>query len=129
MNNQPRVYIVDDDEAIRDGLRLLVETYDLDCQAFESAEIFLRDYSHNTPGCLILDFNLPGMNGLELQAEMNRRKIQLPIIFLTAHNNKMVKDSALKAAAFCFMVKPVQIGELIENLFKALGQGQQNLNS
>ncbi len=129
MNSQPCVYIVDDDEAIRDGLRLLVETHDLDCQAFESAEIFLRDFSPNAPGCLILDFNLPGMNGLELQAEMNRRKIPLPIIFLTANNTKMVKDSALGAAAFCFLVKPVQIGVLIENLFKALGQGQKNLNS
>jgi CheY-like chemotaxis protein len=120
MTSQPCVFVVDDDEAIRDGLGLVVETLDLACQTFECAEQFLEGYCHGKPGCLLLDFNLPGMNGLELQAEMNRRKIQLPIIFLTAHGNAPVADSAFEAGAFAFLTKPVQIGPLVENIRAAL---------
>jgi FixJ family two-component response regulator len=120
MTSQPCFFVVDDDEEIRDGLGLVVETLDLACQTFECAEQFLEGYCQGIPGCLLLDFNLPGMNGLELQAEMNRRKIQLPIIFLTAHGNVPVADSALEAGAFAFLTKPVQIGPLVENIRAAL---------
>jgi FixJ family two-component response regulator len=120
MTSQPSVFIVDDDEAIRDSIGLVVETLDLAYQTFECAEQFLEGYCHDKPGCLLLDFNLPGMNGLDLQAEMNRRRIQLPIIFLTSHGNAPVADRALEAGAFAFLTKPVQIGLLVENIRAAL---------
>ena len=84
MNSQPCVYIVDDDVAVRDSLKLVIEIADLACETFESAEHFLQAYCPGRPGCLLLDVNMPGMNGDELQAELIRRSIRLPIIFLTA---------------------------------------------
>ena len=87
MNTQTCVYIVDDDYAVRDALGLVMETAGLACRTFDSAEHFLETYCPGAPGCLLLDMNLPGLNGDELQAELNRRNMRLPIIFLTAHGD------------------------------------------
>ncbi|MDP3839068.1 MAG: response regulator, partial [Methylococcales bacterium] len=84
MNTQPCVFIVDDDYAVRDGLGLVLETAGFNYQTCESAEHFLEIYSAETSGCLLLDMNMSGLNGDELQAELARRNIHLPIIFLTA---------------------------------------------
>ncbi|MCC7092518.1 MAG: response regulator, partial [Nitrosomonas sp.] len=85
MKQHSRVFIIDDDDAIRDSLRLMLETLDIDCQLFSSAEEFLESYDMSLSGCIVLDLNLPGMNGIELQAELDRRNIRLPIIFLTSY--------------------------------------------
>lgn len=120
MGNRPCVFIVDDDDAVRDGLEMVINTLGLDCQTFASAEQFLKGYCYDKPGCLLLDYKLPGMNGLELQAELKRRNMQLPIIFLTAHGNSTMGAMALEAGAFGFLTKPAQIGKLVESIRAAL---------
>ena len=116
MNSQPCVFIVDDDDAAREGLALVIDTLGLACQAFENAERFLESYVAGTPGCLVLDINMPGMNGDELQAELNRRNSHLPIIFLTAYGDIATTVRTIRAGAVDFMTKPVQINLLIERI-------------
>jgi FixJ family two-component response regulator len=116
MNIQPCIFIVDDDDAVRDGLALVLETVGLASQTFENAERFLEGYVQGTPGCLVLDINMPGMNGDELQEELNRRNIRLPIIFLTSYGDIPTTVRTIKAGAVDFMTKPVQINLLIERI-------------
>ncbi|SJM92116.1 Nodulation protein W [Crenothrix polyspora] len=116
MSTQPCVFIVDDDYAVRDGLGLVIETAGLPYQAFESAEQFLQSYCPSIPGCLLLDVNMPGLNGLELQAELIRHNIHLPIIFLTGNGNIPMTVRAIKAGAVDFLTKPVPSKLLIERI-------------
>jgi FixJ family two-component response regulator len=114
MINQPCVFIVDDDDAVRDGLGMVLETVGLAYQAFENAERFLEGYVPGTPGCLVLDIIMPGMHGDELQAELIRRNILLPIIFLTSYGDILTSGRSFKAGAVDYMTKPVQIKRLIK---------------
>src|SRR5512137_1135210 len=114
MNTQPCVFIVDDDFAVRDSLQLIMETASLAYQAFDSAEHFLQSYYPDRPGCLLLDVNMPGMNGDELQTELIRRNIHLPIIFLTAYGDIPMTVRTIKAGAVDFLTKPVPSKLLLE---------------
>ncbi len=116
MNPQPCVYIVDADDAARDGLGMVLERVGLACQSFENAEHFLESYDPGTPSCLVMDINMPGMNGYELQEELVRRNIRLPIIFLTSYGDVPRTVRTFKAGAIDFMSKPVQIKLLIERI-------------
>jgi len=116
MNNPPCVFIVDDDIAVRDVLGLVIETAGIAFQAFGSAEHFLDAYRPGTRGCLLLDVNLPGLNGLELQTEMAQHQINLPIIFLTGNGNIPMTVRAMKAGAADFLTKPVPSKVLIERI-------------
>ncbi len=116
MNIEPCIFIVDDDYAVRDGLGLVFETANLSYQTFDSAEHFLQAYCPGKPGCLLLDMNMPGLNGLELQDELRRRNIHLPIIFLTAHGDIPTTVRAVKAGAVDFLTKPVPSKLLIERI-------------
>jgi FixJ family two-component response regulator len=116
MSTEPCVFIVDDDCAVREGLGLVIETNGLAYQAFESAECFLQAYSPDIPGCLLLDVNMPGLNGFELQDELIRRNSHLPIIFLTAHGDTLMMEQAIKAGAADFLTKPVPSQLLIERI-------------
>lgn len=120
MNTQPCVFIVDDDFAVRDSLQLIMETAGLDYQAFDSAEHFLQSYCPDKSGCLLLDVNMPGMNGDELQAELIRRNIHLPIIFLTAYGDIPMTVRTIKAGAVDFLTKPVPRKLLLERIQDAL---------
>jgi len=120
MNTQPCIFIVDDDYAVRDSIGLVLETAGFNYQAFESAEHFLEIYSAETPGCLLLDMNMRGLNGDELQAELIRRNINLPIIFLTAYGDIAMSVRAIKAGADDFLTKPVSNKLLIERIQAAL---------
>ncbi|SJM90717.1 Nodulation protein W (fragment) [Crenothrix polyspora] len=122
MSTQPCIFIVDDDSAVRDGLGLVIENAGLAYQAFESAEHFLHTYCPGNPSCLLLDLNMPGMSGLELQAELLRRNIQLSIIFITAAGDVTMKARALKAGAVDFLTKPVPSRLLIERIQAVLQQ-------
>lgn len=117
----PCVYIVDDDDAVRDSLGLVLETGGIAYQAFASAEGFLQAYCPGKPGCLLLDVNMPGMRGTELQAELAHREIRLPIIFLTAHGDIPMTVRAIKAGAVDFLTKPVA-SELLLNRIHAVLQ-------
>jgi FixJ family two-component response regulator len=130
MNDQPYVFIVDDDEAVRDSLKMVLETMDINCATYDSAEEFLGNYNPEIPGCLILDVNLPGINGVELHAELNRRNIRLPIIFLTSYGDVPMSVRAIKAGAVDFLLKPIAIPEIIEciqtELQKEIKRHEQN---
>ena len=116
MNASPCVYIVDDDDAVREGLTMVLENAGFNCRAYESAEHFLEDYKHEAPSCLLLDVNLPGLNGPELQSELNRRNSQLPIIFLSAYGNIPITVRTIKAGAVDFLTKPTPSKLLIERI-------------
>jgi len=116
MSTQFCVFIVDDEYVIRHSLGLVMETAGFAYQTFESAEDFLQNYCPGQLGCLLLDFNLPGLNGQELQVELIRRKIRLPIIFLTAYGDIPMTVRAIKAGAVDFLTKPVPNSLLIERI-------------
>ncbi len=116
MSTEPCVYIVDDDYAVRDSLGLVMETAGLAYQTFDSAEHFLHSYCPGKPGCLLLDVNMPGLSGHELHAELIRRNIQLPVIFLTAYGDIPMTVRAIKAGAVDFLTKPVPSKLLIERV-------------
>lgn len=116
MSTEPCVFIVDDDYAVRDALRLVIENAGLACRTFESAEHFLQTSSLNEYGCLLLDVNMPGMNGDELQAELNRRNMHFPIIFLTAYGSIPQTVRAMKAGAIDYLTKPISNDLLIKRI-------------
>ncbi|MBD9363697.1 response regulator transcription factor [Methylomonas fluvii] len=120
MNTQPCVFVVDDDDAVRDSLGLVFETASLAYQTFASAECFLESYCPEQPGCLVLDVNMPGLDGHELQAELIRRHIHLPIIFLTAYGDIPMTVRAMKAGAVDFLTKPVSTELLLDRVQAAL---------
>ena len=120
MKMESCVFIVEDDLVLLDALGLIVESAGFSYQAFESAELFLQIYYPGRLGCLLLDVNLPGMTGIELQTELIRRKIHLPIIFLTSHDDSVMKTGAIMAGAVDFLTKPVPSKVLIERIQNAL---------
>ena len=125
MSFHPCVFIVDDDDAVRESLTLIIENAGLACLAFNSAEDFLKKINSNESGCLILDVNLPGLTGHELQTELNRRKNHLPIIFLSAYGDIPMTVRAMKAGAVDFLTKPVPSKVLIERIWAILDQESQ----
>lgn len=122
--NAPTVFVVDDDAAVRDSLTLLLETAGLAVEAYDSAESFLAALSPGRSGCLVLDMRMSGMGGLELQAELARREILLPIIFLTAHGDIPMTVRAMKAGAADFLTKPVDGATLIDRIHAALARAR-----
>lgn len=127
--NTPTVFVVDDAAAVRDSVSLLLETAGLAVEAHESAESFLAALDPERSGCLVLDMRMPGMGGLELQAELARRSIPLPIIFLTAHGDIPMTVRAMKAGAADFLTKPVDGAMLLERVQAALARGQADLEN
>lgn len=107
------IRIVDDDEDMRESLSFLLESEGWKCSAYSSAREFLIEDAGSVPGCLILDIRMPEMTGLELQQEMNRRKIFLPIVFLTGHGSIDMAVSAMKSGAVEFLQKPVDHARLL----------------
>ncbi len=100
------VFIVDDDEAVRDSLRWLLEANGYRVRAFESAEAFLVAYDPSSVGVLIVDVRMPGMSGLELQEHLLARHIPLPIVFITGHGDVPMAVSTIKKGAVDFIEKP-----------------------
>ncbi|HWY72172.1 MAG TPA: response regulator [Burkholderiaceae bacterium] len=122
MNDAPTVYVVDDDAAVRDGLAMLLDTAGLSVQTYDGAAAFLAAYAPGRAGCLVLDVQMPEMNGPELQAELNRRGIDLPVVFLTAHGDIPTTVRAMKGGAIDFLTKPVVGTQLLERVHAALEQ-------
>ena len=103
---EPKVHIVDDDEAMRDSLKWLLESRGLKAELYPSAEAFLNAFSSDFCGCLVLDVRMPGMNGLDLHRELQARASTLPVIFITGHGDVPMAVSALKNGAADFIEKP-----------------------
>ncbi|MCP4933029.1 MAG: response regulator transcription factor [bacterium] len=123
MTNEPTVYVIDDDDAIRRFLRSLIATVDLRVEVFDSAQSFLSEYVRGPTGCILLDIRMPGMSGLELQKEMAARSISLPIIFLTGHGDVQIAVNAMKDGAFDFIEKPFKNDLLLDAVLKAVAVG------
>ena len=116
----PTVFLVDDDASVRDSLGLTLKMAGLRVEAFASAEAFLDAYDANRPGCLVLDVHMPGMNGIELQRELNDRELPVFIIFLTNHGDIPMSVKAVKAGAVDFLPKPFSGKDLLERVHEAL---------
>src|ERR1700676_5246919 len=99
------VYVVDDDVSVRQSLAGLIRSAGLRVESFESAKDFLARPRLEVPGCLVLDVNLPGLSGLELQKELSRAELEIPIIFLTGHADVAMSVRAMKAGALEFFTK------------------------
>jgi two-component system response regulator FixJ len=111
------VYIVDDDADVRESARALLESYDLAVQEFDSARAFLDGFKADRKACLLLDLNMPEMNGLELLEQLRRLKIGLPVIIVTGQGDADVAERARRAGAFAFLQKPVD-----DSLIAAVGR-------
>jgi two-component system response regulator FixJ len=120
MSAEPPVYVVDDDPAMRDSLRWLLESVDFVVHAFDSATAFLDGYNGERPACLILDVRMPGMSGLDLQDELMRRGVNIPMIMISAHGDVPVAVRALKSGAIDFIEKPFSDQLLLDRVRQAL---------
>jgi|ERR1700739_1125088 FixJ family two-component response regulator len=114
------VAIVDDDDSMRNALQGLLEWAHLPAKSFASAEEFLKSTQHDQIACLIADIRMPGMSGLELQAQLNAERCRIPIIFITAHGDEKMRMQALRAGAVEFMAKPFDDEALLESVRAAL---------
>ncbi len=114
------VFIVDDDEAVRDSLRLLLKSIGLPVRTFASAQEFLPGYEARQPGCLVLDIRMPGMSGLELQQQLNMRGATIPVVFITGHGDIPMAVEAMQHGAFDFLQKPFRDQDLIDRVQRAL---------
>jgi two-component system, LuxR family, response regulator FixJ len=115
-----QVFIVDDDEAVRNTLRLVLKAAGLPCVTFSSAQEFLASYDLEQPGCVVLDVRMPGMTGLELQQILNLKGAVIPVIFISGHGDVPMAVEAMKHGAFDFVQKPVKDQELSERVKRAL---------
>lgn len=122
----PIVFIVDDDEAVRDSLRMLMESIGLATEAFASADQFLDAYDESRSGCLVLDIRMPGMSGLELQALLNERRAMLPVIFITGHGDVPMAVQAIRGGAYDFIQKPFREQELLDRVQQVLAEDERN---
>jgi len=122
----PVVFIVDDDEAVRNSLRLLVKSVGLTAVALVSAQEFLTSYDPQQPGCLVLDVRMPGMSGLELQQQLNLRGAVIPVIFITGHGDVPMAVEAMQQGAFDFLQKPFRDQDLIDRIQRALEKDRVN---
>ena len=115
-----RVYIVDDDNAVRNALKLLFRTAQLDVEAFSSADAFLEDADLTHRCCVLLDIRMPGMTGTALHEELLRRSIRAPVIFITGHGDIPMAVDAMKKGAFDFIEKPFDDEQLLSQVRAAL---------
>jgi two-component system response regulator FixJ len=122
----PTVFVVDDEEAVRDSLRWLIESVGIPVRAYTTAAEFLRDYDPAQPGCLVLDVRMPGMSGLDLQEELARRGAELPTIVITAHAEVPMAVRAVKAGAVDFIQKPFSDQLLLDRVRQALEIDRQD---
>jgi FixJ family two-component response regulator len=116
----PTVFIVDDDADVRESLQELLESVGLQSQSFGTAQEFLAVRRGDSPSCLILDVRLPGISGLELQHELKRGRIRIPIVFLTAHADVPMSVKAMKSGAVEFLTKPFRHQDLLDAVQRSL---------
>jgi len=117
---QPVVFVVDDDRAIREATRSLLASVGLQVQTFGTAQEFLRAKRPDAPACLVLDVRLPGLSGLDLQRELASAGSPIPIVFVTGYPDELVRAKALGSGALCFLTKPFKEGDLLDGLKSAL---------
>lgn len=127
-NAQSTIYIVDDDEAVRDSLRWLLEANGYQVQCFSGGEEFLASYDPDQVGVLIVDVRMPGMSGLELQEVLIERNAPLPIVFITGHGDVPMAVSTMKKGAVDFLEKPFNETELRKIVARMLEDATKRVN-
>ena len=120
------VYVVDDDEAVRDSVQWLLEGQDFRVRSFESSEVFLARYDPREVACLIVDIRMDGMSGLELQDRLLERKSPLPIAFITGHGDVPLAVDTMKKGALDFIQKPFNEQQLVPLVERMLEQARAN---
>ena len=117
---QPIVFVVDDDESVREALRSLFRSVSLRVETFGSAADFLRSELPEVASCLVLDVRLPGVSGLDFQAELAKANIHIPIIFMTGHGDIPMSVQAMKAGAVDFLTKPFRDQDMLDAVAAAI---------
>ena len=120
MDTEPTVFVVDDDQAVRDALEALLWSVQLPVKCYASALQFLEEYDPAIPGCLLLDVRMPGMSGLEFQAKLAAERIPIPIIFLTAYAEVSMAVQAMNRGAVDFVIKPFRAQDLLDSVSEAI---------
>lgn len=124
-NGKQTVYVVDDDDAVRDSLGMLLRSVDLPVETFDSALAFLDRYRPDITGCLVLDIRMPKMSGLELQQKLREQGSRLPVIFITGHGDIPMAVQAIKEGAADFVQKPFRDQDLLDCIHTALAADSQ----
>ena len=119
---EPIVFVVDDDAAVRDAIKDLLESAMIGVETFSSGREFLARKASEVPSCLVLDVRLPGTSGLDFQRELAAANIEIPIIFITGHGDIPMTVQAMKAGAIDFLTKPFREQELLDAIHKAIGR-------
>ncbi|MEJ2403989.1 MAG: response regulator transcription factor [Candidatus Thiodiazotropha sp.] len=120
MSSRPTVFVVDDDQAMRNSLKWLIESVSMQVETFESASAFIQSYYPGRSGCLLLDVRMPGMSGLELQEYLLVNQIAIPVIIITGHGDVPMAVRAMKAGAVDFIEKPFNDELLLESIRQAM---------
>ena len=131
MSSEPTVFVVDDDQAMRNSLKWLIESVAMRVETYASAKEFINNHYPGRSGCLLLDVRMPGMSGLELQQYLNQQRIQIPIIIITGHADVPMAVRAMKAGAIDFIQKPFNDESLLDSIRNAvtLDEKIRNLQS
>lgn len=122
MSEDITVFIVDDEEAIRDSLKMLIESVGLVAETYDSAQSYLEGFDPSRPGCLILDVRMKGMSGLKLQEHLNKEPLHPPIIIITGHGDVQMAVRAVKSGASEFLEKPFNEQQLLDSIHIAIEQ-------
>jgi FixJ family two-component response regulator len=122
--DQPIVFVIDDDASMRQALARLLQSVQLRAEAFASPQEFLQGVCPNVPSCLVLDVRLPGLSGLDFQAELARADVRIPIVFITGHGDIPMTVRAMKAGAVDFLAKPFRDQDLLDAVTAAIQRDQ-----
>lgn len=122
IDEQITVFIVDDEEEVRDSLKMLIESVGLIAETFDSAQTYLDNFNPSRPGCLILDVRMKGMSGLTLQEQLNKKPLHPPIIIITGHGDVQMAVRAVKSGASEFLEKPFNEQQLLDSIHIAIEQ-------
>lgn len=122
---EPIVFVVDDDAAVRDAIKDLLESAMIGVETFSSGREFLARKASEGPSCLVLDVRLPGTSGLDFQRELAAANIEIPIIFITGHGDIPMTVQAMKAGAIDFLTKPFREQELLDAIHKAISRDRE----
>ena len=123
------VFVVDDDQSVREALSSLIRSIGLDVETYASAHEYLRRPPQQSPSCLVLDVRMPGLSGLDLQRELAHQGREIPIIFVTAHGDIPMTVMAMKAGAAEFLSKPFRDQDLLDAIFQALARDHASMVS
>jgi two-component system response regulator FixJ len=122
------VYIVDDDDAVRDSLCFLLKSVGITCNGFSSGKEFLEAYDPDWQGCILLDIRMPGISGMEVQRQLAEQNCPLPIIFITGHGDIPMAVEAMHLGAYDFIQKPFHDQELLDRIQQALTTYRESQN-